>query len=50
MKRSGLVTPYPIFVSMMFPERHITNGRGGTRRKGSKDYQIPLEDLTISRK
>jgi hypothetical protein len=46
MKGNELVTLYPIFVrGMMFPGRHTTSGRTGTRRKESKDYQIPLEDL-----
>jgi hypothetical protein len=49
MKRNGLVTLYLIFVGgMMFPGRLTTSGRTGTRRKESRDYQIPLEDLTIS--
>jgi hypothetical protein len=49
MKRNGLVTLYLIFIKgMMFPGRHTTSGRTGTRRRESKDYQIALEDLIIS--
>ena len=43
------MTLYLIFVrGMMFPGRHTTSGRTGTRRKESKAYQMPLEDLIIS--
>ena len=51
MKKNGLVIPYLIFArDTVRPERVITSGKRGTKRKGYRDYQIYLRPHNIKYK